>query len=82
MNDAAEALDAIYQQIQLAARQQGLPAGVDELFGLWVKEAVDCSRCGKTTHQSSYTKFLYSAQVRAGCQGHYCMWSDHPTPMN
>ena len=63
MSDAAEVLDAIYQQIKGAAAEQGVPAGVDELFGLWTREAVDCRKCGKTTHQTSYVTCFYNTQA-------------------
>ncbi len=63
MSDSAEVLDVLYQQIKQAAMQRGLAAGVDAVFGLGVREAVDCSACHKTTHQTSYTQHFYNTQV-------------------
>lgn len=66
MSDAAEVLDALYGEIKSAAGKLGRGSarrGVDTLFGLAVRERVECARCGKSTHESSYLQYFYTTQV-------------------
>ena len=53
------------QAMEAAARLQ-LPADIDAIFGLPVREAVTCHRCTKTTHQTSYTQYFHNTQVPWG----------------
>jgi hypothetical protein len=59
MSDAAEVLDAIYQQINAATGA----AGVEALFGSALREEVHCADCGRTTQQSAYTQYFFNTQV-------------------
>lgn len=45
------------------------PYRPSQVFGLAVTEAVNCSKCGDTTHQSQYTQYFYNTQVRRLVQG-------------
>ena len=66
MNDAGEVLLTVYERIRALALAQGLDPVVDRVFGLAVTEAVNCHRCGQTTHQNQYTQYFYNTQVRYG----------------
>jgi hypothetical protein len=63
MNDAAELLQTIYEHIRRVAGDAGIAVDVDSVFGLAVREAVQCGRCQRTTQQSSYTQFFFNTQV-------------------
>lgn len=63
MSDAAEVLDAIYQEASAGAAAQGRPADVQRLFGLGVQEEVSCGTCGRTTQRSSYMQYAFNTQV-------------------
>ena len=47
---------------------------VNEIFGLPVSECVRCHKCGRTTHNSSYTQYFYNIQAcrGRGGGGHAC----------
>ena len=65
MSDAAEVLLCVYERVMEVAGGLGRPSGIDATFGLVVREEVHCHRCGKVTHQSSYTQYFHNTQVRA-----------------
>jgi hypothetical protein len=63
MNDAGEVLLTIYEQIRALALARRAELVVDDVFGLAVTEAVNCHKCGETTHQSCYVQYFYNTQV-------------------
>ena len=64
MSDAAEVLGAICDSLRAV---KGGGELVDALFGLRVREYVLCSSpgCGKITHLSQYTQYLYNVSATA-----------------
>lgn len=71
MNDAGELLLTIYEHVRALSSASGRggsthassASAVDDVFGLTVTEAVNCQKCGQTTHQSCYTQYFYNTQV-------------------
>ena len=65
MNDAGEVLLTLYERIREVSAAQGLPSQPDLIFGLPVAEALHCSACGVTSHQTSYTQYFFNVAATA-----------------
>ncbi|PSC67694.1 Inactive ubiquitin carboxyl-terminal hydrolase 54 isoform A [Micractinium conductrix] len=63
MNDAGEVLLTLYERAMGVS--EGAASAVNEIFGLPVSECVRCHKCGRTTHNSSYTQYFYNIQAAA-----------------
>lgn len=68
MNDAAEVLLTLYNCVRAAAGE----AELDAVFGLAMREYVNCSACGLDTHAYSYTQYLATVPVGRRGGGSVC----------